>query len=301
MIRRLELKFSKTGMQTTIQDQGRESYKSFGVPQAGPMDTASARIANWLVGNPDSSPVLEVTLIGPVIRLQGEGQIALTGASFEVFLDNQPLPFNTTIDIKGKHQLNIGQAQKGCRCYMAIAGSWKLKPWLNSYSTSPQNSRKLTPDSLIEKESTITVLCDKPAASRSVVRSGIGERSLEQIRVLGGPEYHQFSTPSIKSFLRSTFSITTESNRMGFRLGPQLSGYDSPAEVISSGVVPGTIQVTHSGQLIILMADAQTSGGYPRIANVISADLDKLAQLQPGGQVRFRLVSLADAHEALRI
>jgi antagonist of KipI len=117
------------------------------------------------------------------------------------------------------------------------------------------------------------------------------------IRVLAGPEYSTFNTAAIKEFLGRRFTISPQSNRMGYRLNSPLDNYRTPVEVISSGVVPGTIQVTHSGQLIILLADAQTTGGYPRIANVISVDQDKLAQMRPGDSFSFRLISLKEAYE----
>ncbi len=277
-------------MQTTVQDHGRMSYRAFGVPKSGPMDAGSARKANLLVGNPDFNPVLEFTLQGPVIELLGQGYIAVTGGVFDLKLNQQSIPQNQAIELKGKNKLAIGSAQLGCRGYIAVAGEWLLSPWLESCSTAPQNTAQLTPDSLIQKGSEISIKSmvrdllefDIPATSAP---SGV-------IRILAGPEYHLIDTDSIKELFKTTFTISSQSNRMGYRLNAPLSRYQEPVDIISSAVVPGTIQLTNSGQLIILMADAQTTGGYPRIANVVSADLDVLGQMKPGDQIRFQLVSL---------
>jgi len=209
------------------------------------------------------------------------------------------LPLNEAIAIKGTHSLSLGNVQSGCRGYLAIAGSWKLQQWLGSCSTSPQNGLELTPDSCIKKGTRITVVSGDqnfpmdlqlPKPLKSAV-----------IRILAGPEYNLLNTAVIKELLSRKFTISNQSNRMGYRLESSLANYQTPLEVISSGVVPGTIQVTHSGQLIVLMADAQTTGGYPRIANVISDDQDSLAQMKPGDQFRFRLVSLDEAYQELEM
>jgi len=297
MDRRLQLKFLKPGLHTTIQDHGREHFRAFGVPKAGPMDVASAKLANWLVGNPESAPLMEITMVGPVIQIQGQGQIAFTGAPFKLNLNHYPLSMNQSIELSGQHELTIEKALKGCRCYMAVAGNWGLSSWLDSCSASPQSGRDLTPDSIIEKGTTLLIHNPEPVASRSVSRPWKEVSIAATIRVLAGPEYSMFNTAAIKEFLGRKFTISPQSNRMGYRLDSPLANYSSPVEVISSGVVPGTIQVTHSGQLIILLADAQTTGGYPRIANVISVDQDKLAQMRPGDSFSFRVISLKEAYE----
>ncbi len=299
MDKSLRLTIISPGLQTTIQDQGREPYRPYGVPKAGPMDIGAATLANRLIGNPEFNPVLEFTLRGPLIELQGQGYLSLTGAQFEAKLDQEYLPLNQAIAIKGTHSLSLGNVQSGCRGYLAIAGSWKLQQWLGSCSTSPQNGLELTPDSCIKKGTRITVVSGDqnfpmdlqlPKPLKSAV-----------IRILAGPEYNLLNTAVIKELLSRKFTISNQSNRMGYRLESSLANYQTPLEVISSGVVPGTIQVTHSGQLIVLMADAQTTGGYPRIANVISYDQDLLAQMKPGDQFRFRLVSLDEACQELEM
>ena len=261
------------------------------------MDSGAAHLANWMVGNPEFNPVLEFTLVGPSIQLEGEGHICLTGSHFEAKLDHQRIPQNATVPIKGSHLLTMGRAEFGCRGYLAVAGSWQLKSWLHSCSTPAQMGKGIPDDNIIVKGSRFSVFNSKKVPKKSVVKSHPINKLVETIRVLPGPEYSQFETHSIKEFLGRQFKVGNQSSRMGYRLDTPLSEYNSPIEVISSGVVPGTIQVTHSGQLIVLMVDAQTTGGYPRIANVISADFDKLAQMKPGDHLKFCLVSLKEAFE----
>ena len=293
MDRKIQLSIINPGLQTTVQDQGREKYRAYGVPRSGPMDVRSARLANLVVGNPEFNPVLEFTLKGPTIKLEGYGNIAITGGRFELLLDHRQISHDQSIEVAGTHTLSIGHVQSGCRGYLAVGGDWQIESWLESYSTSPQNARQLTPESVIAKGTTISVL----TPNRETPKFNLPVTSLDQgvIRIMAGPEYHRIDTDTIKEFLKNRYTISTHSNRMGYRLDNSLSNYKQPIEIISSGVMPGTIQLTDSGQLIVLMADAQTTGGYPRIANVLSTDLDLLGQMKPGDQFRWELVSMNEA------
>ena len=293
----LRITIIRPGLHTTVQDHGRLKYRAFGVPVSGPMDIGSASLANRLVGNSKFNPLLEFTIQGPVLELSGQGHIAITGGHFEALLDQSPMPRNKAIEIDGNRKLSIGNVRSGCRGYLAVGGQWQIKPWLGSCSTAPHNAAQLTPESVIERGSTITVM----VKSRSIPEADIPDEPsyTDTIRILAGPEYHRIDTACIKELLDKQFTISNHSNRMGYRLESALSNYQQPLEIISSGVVPGTIQLTDSGQLIVLMADAQTTGGYPRIANVVSADLDLLGQMKPGDDFRLRLVSFNDAYQEL--
>ena len=293
----LQIKILRPGLHTTVQDHGRLKYRAFGVPMGGPMDMGSAWLANRLVGNSKFDPVLEFTLKGPVLELVGQGHIAITGGHFEAILDQSPIPGNKAIEINGNHTLSIGSVRSGCRGYLAVGGQWQIKPWLGSCSTAPQNAAQLTPESIIAKGSAITVKVN----ARNIPAVDIPDAPpyRDTIRILAGPEYHRIDTDCIKVLLNKRCTISNHSNRMGYRLKSALSSYRMPIEIISSGVVPGTIQLTNSGQLIVLMADAQTTGGYPRIANVVNADLDLLGQMKPGDDLKFKLVSFNHAYQEL--
>lgn len=293
---RLEVTVLNPGLQTTIQDSGRKAYHSFGVPGAGPMDQVSANLANRLVGNPEANPLLEFTIIGPELQLTGEGLLAITGGDFPCSLNQQPISMNEAVPFQGTNRLKIGRVASGCRGYLAIAGNWELEPWLNSCSTSPQFGSDLTPDSMVVKGKTITIQSSQVLYPDKLPRPAPPGHD-GCIRILAGPEYSLFETELVLELLRKDFTITPQSNRMGYRLADPLQNYTEPIEIISSGVVPGTVQLVPSGQLIILMADAQTTGGYPRIANVIGEDLVKLAQMQPGESLNFKLTSLKEVHQ----
>lgn len=296
MTKILKLSITKPGLHTTIQDHGRWPYRAFGIPAAGPMDWESARRANLLLGNPPDNPVMEFTMIGPVIELEGEGHFVLTGGELSAQFDGKPLLINKVTPITGKLTLSIGRVLTGCRGYLAVAGSWNLSRWLGSCSTAAQNPDLVTPESYIRKGLTITVEQTRPVDLPEIATAVETDTSPE-ISIIPGPEYNQFGIFTIKEFLDNQFTVSSESNRMGYRLNPLLSDYSASLEIISAGVVPGTVQVTHSGQLIILMNDAQTTGGYPRIANVVSADLSRLGQKAPGASIKFKLTSLNDTPE----
>ncbi|MGI9544871.1 MAG: biotin-dependent carboxyltransferase family protein [Cyclobacteriaceae bacterium] len=295
----IKLHFTKPGLQTLIVDKGRSGYQAWGVPVGGALDQTSAGMANWLVGNSLSTPLLEITLMGPTIEVEGEGQMALAGADLSPQIDDKEISMYETIDLQSGMKLSFGAPKRGCRSYLAINGSWQVQPWLASYSALAYDSSGITADSTIKKNCTISIKPENDIAKKRILLNQIPEfpRPLV-IRILPGPEYDSFSKDSLDQLLNQDFVVCRHSNRMGCRLTPELT-IQSKDEMISSGIVPGTIQITPSGQPVVLLADAQTSGGYPRIANVITGDLDKLGQLKPGDKMRFELVELSDAREAL--
>jgi len=287
------LNFRRAGLHTTIQDMGRVGYQHFGVPIGGVMDKSSAKIANWLVGNEEQNPVLEITLLGPRIVFKGKCQIALTGANLSPSINGEPIRMYKTIKVKNGAVLDFGKVVSGCRSYLAIGGVMNVSKWLSSYSAASINGEEVTPQCIVSKDSELVIATNKfvpkkkyPQKQQPVYNDNI------RVRVLPGPEFEAFSRTSIASFFSQAYLISNQSNRMGYRLeGGNLQINDSH-EIISSGIVPGTIQITNSGQPIILMMDAQTVGGYSRIANIIGEDLDKVAQLKPGDKIWFSLFSL---------
>lgn len=287
--------FIKAGLQTLIQDKGRVGYQSFGVPVSGALDKKSAALANELVGNSIDSPVIEMALLGAKIWIKGDCQIAITGADMSPKIDGQIVPNYTTITIKKEAVLSFRGAKSGCRTYIGIGGQWEIPQWLDSCSALPNSGEAATPKSLIQKESVLIIKTTPPIAIKSIAKEAQPTflKSL-RIRVLPGPEFEEFSKLTIAYFFSRGYRLTNDSNRMGYRLDASIIDFKPKREVISSGIVPGTIQITNAGQPVILMADAQTVGGYYRMANVISTDLDKLAQLRPGDEVWFSLIRLED-------
>ena len=285
------LHFLKSGLQTTIQDLGRHGVQDLGIPINGAMDKASAQLANQLVGNNANSPVLEITLLGPKIQFEGQCQIAITGADLSAEINGNTIPLFRTINIEHGDELSFGKPLTGCRAYLAINGKWDIQSWLGSFSASATNTAQTTPDSIIVKDQILEIIRGKDQPIITISESERPSLSIEApIKVYPGPEFEAFSTIEKQGFFGDSFTIGQDSNRMGYRLKEALNGYTKKEEVISSGVIPGTIQITNSGQPIVLMADAQTTGGYPRIANVSSTELDRLAQFKPGDTVRFELI-----------
>lgn len=282
------LTFLKPGMLTLIQDLGRPGHQSSGVPPSGALDRTSAAAANWCVGNPETAPVFEITMTGPLIRFDEDCQIAITGADMSPVIHDEPVRRYETIDVRSGSILAFGKLMSGCRAYLAIRGRWHITYWLGSASALSVGDIDLLPQSLIKKGMTLMITTDSPLPSvRRHPQPVPAWPSALDIRVLPGPEFSSFSADHIAAFFSTTFTIGVASNRIGYRLEPLFKDFHYTTEMISSGIVPGTIQITREGQPIILLADAQTVGGYPRIGNITASDLDALGQLRIGDTVRF--------------
>lgn len=284
--------FEQTGLQTTLQDLGRIGYQHLGVAAGGALDRKSAELANQLVGNLPDAPVLEITLLGPKLRIEGDCQIALTGADLSPKLNQKPLLMYQTLTLREQNVLTFGKPMLGCRAYLAIGGEWQAKKWLGSYSAATQYAHLLTPESIFEKHSHLKVLPSTPLpAALDFSLQAISEDALQKpLRVIPAPEFEQFSQEDIARFFSQSYQVSLQSNRMGYRLVPnryKLQQADFP--IISSGIVAGTVQIVPEGTPIMLLADAQTTGGYPRIVNIIDDDLDRVAQYKPYDWVRFEL------------
>lgn len=287
----ITLHFLKAGLLTMVQDMGRYGYQEFGVPISGALDQQAAKTANWLVGNEYDNPVLEITLLGPKIQIEGPVQIAITGGNISPKLDGIDLPLYETITIGQSALLSFGRIQNGCRAYIAIGGKWIVQSWLGSCSAATSNPTILTPDSIFKKESQLKIIPSSFIDKRNInlIEQPVYKKQTT-IRMTIGPEFDNFSKQSIAYFFSQVYQISPDSNRMGYRLLGKDIKFTPTQEVISSGIVPGTIQISNAGLPIILMRDAQTTGGYHRIGNVVESDLDRLAQLKPGDGIRFALI-----------
>ena len=291
------LEFLKAGLQTRIQDMGRPNHRAQGVSIGGALDQSSATTANRITGNDPGSPVLEITILGPGIQFTGDAcLITITGADMSPTLDGKQVEMYKPIRVAPNSILAFGRLKSGCRGYIAVRGNWQVRRWLDSASATFQDLPEITPDSFIAKGGLIDILHSGKFTEDMDLRPDIPLFSEHQIiRVLPGPEIEMFSQKALDTFFALTHTITPASNRWGYRLSSHIPMQNPGQEIISSGVFPGTIQITHSGAPIILMADAQTTGGYPRIAVVMSADMDKLAQAKPGDALSFRLVEQREA------
>lgn len=298
----------KPGLFTTIQDLGRYGYQKFGVVTSGAMDTLSHRIANLLVGNEEDSATLEVTLIGPVIQFQEDTLIAICGANLSPTIDGEPIPMFKPLIIKRKQRLRFGACLHGVRAYIAFGGGLNVPLVLKSSSTYVKGKMGGFQGRTVNVNDEIPIgplsLSSKKILNKLLLE-GIPKWKVKTnlnnhvIRVTKGLQFHLFTKESQKRLYEYPFQITKNADRMGYRLsGPPLN-LQSKKEMISEAVDFGTVQIMNDGMPVILLADRQTIGGYPKIAQVISIDLPKLAQMKPGDMIQFEEVSLKDAQNLL--
>ena len=294
------------GFLTTVQDAGRFGWGHFGVPPAGPMDPFAFRAANLLVGNPPDAAGLEITLAGPVLRASCDCLVAICGAEFDVWVGSLPVPTWHAVFVRAGYEIRFGQRRSGARACLAMSGGIALSDFLGSCATylpggfGGFEGRALRAgDQLFlgrHRESDPLI-----RAGNAWPRSGrLPYSPNPTLRVVMGPQDDLFTSKGLATFVESEYEVTRSSDRMGYRLSGPAVAHHNKADIVSDGVVTGSVQIPGDGQPIVMMADHQTTGGYPKIATVIRADLPLLAQCLPGDLVRFRAVSIAEAQEALR-
>ena len=284
------------GLLTTVQDLGRAGHTAIGVGYAGAMDNVAARLANWLVGNDETAACIEITLRGPRLRFDGDTVIAITGGEIDA-----SLPMWRPLRIASGSIVDFGALRRGARTYVAIAGGIDVASVLGSRCTDVNAALGPLPRPLAvgDRLSTLSRLL-RVTTSKTPTWSldptpwfdVYPERA---IGVMHGTHFDRLDDAAQRALFASEFRIGSQSNRVGYRLeGPTLT-LTTPLDMISEGTVPGTIQLPPDGKPIALMAEAPTTGGYPRIAHVSSVDLPRLAQRRPGDTVRFVEISIAEA------
>ncbi|MDH5629230.1 MAG: biotin-dependent carboxyltransferase family protein [Gammaproteobacteria bacterium] len=291
----MSIRFVKAGLLTTVQDSGRFGLADKGISSNGAMDSIAMQTANWLVSRPLTSPVIEITLAGPTVKFDQSMSFAVSGANFDLILNDSPIPANQTIHVNQGDKLQFGKCLSGLRAYLAFSGRIKLPKTLDSYSTHLMaefggfNGRALQDDDVIE-------LADIQIPPRKILPNQYKPfyGGNYQIRITDSVESSEFSAEQMSQFLNQTYHVMPQSNRMGLRLQ-----CDDPViinkSILSSGLAQGSIQIPPSGQPVISSVDGQTIGGYPRIANVISADWPILAQLKAKDKITFAYVSIEQA------
>jgi len=297
------IKIIKAGLQTTVQDLGRTGYRKDGIIVSGAMDTLALQIGNLLLGNEMDEAGLECTLMGPKILFETAQLVALTGGDISPAVDGVAVKMWRPLYVKKGSVLSFGAAVRGCRTYLTVFGGFKLHEVLGSYSTylkagfGGYNGRALKNEDILSFHKIYKGT--EKLFNWSLDLKLYPDLDGEMIRVLKGPEYDLFTDQSLALLEEEKFQITNEADRMGYRLQGAVLQMTEAKEMLSSAVCFGTVQVTPGGSAIILMADHQTTGGYPRVLQVITADLTRLAQMKSGQQIRFKLVTLAEARAAL--
>lgn len=291
------------GFLTTVQDLGRYGYQSFGVSVAGACDKYSAALANILVGNEPSAPLLEATFMGPMLRFNSSTTIAITGGNLSPSLNGLPLSLSKAIAVLPGDMLSFGFPQGGCRAYIACAGGLGLDPVMGSCATDLKAKIGGYEGRRLEKGDQIP-LKKAPSLTNLEARQ-LPPHFLTQevytIRILKGEQYGAFKQEAQENLEKAIYTLTPNHDRMGMRLeGPALQHVGGP-DVISEPVSFGTVQVPGNGQPIIMLADCQTIGGYTKIAHVATVDYGVLGQLKAGDKLRFKLITLEEAQRLLKI
>jgi antagonist of KipI len=296
----MSLLIKKPGVLSTVQDLGRTGWRRFGVNPNGAMDAGAARIANILVGNDENDPLLEMHFPAAEVMFEKENIFSLGGGDLRAELDSEPVRVWRAHAASAGATLSFKSKESGERCYLAVACGIDVPKWLGSASTNLtagigglEGRRLKAGDRLsVRGDHRNDVTEGLPAVSPSLLPR---YSRFPTIRIIPGAEFGHLDNASRNSLLGQHFSISNRSNRMGFRLMGEPLALAYAREFISAAVCFGTIQLLPDGQLIILMADQQTAGGYPRIAHVISTDLTLLGQLGGGDKVAFHLVDILEA------
>ena len=289
----------RPGMLSTVQDLGRWGHQHEGVPVAGPMDWYSHRFANLVVGTDERAATLEVTLMGPELRAGRDLICAVAGAAFDVFVNDGLIALNALFHVRAGESIRFGRRQQGARAYLAVLGGFDTDVVLGSRATSLSSAMGPFGGRAVKAGDVLPVAEGKAQgheAGRPLPLPGGGAR----VRVVPGPHEGHFSEAAHQSFVTDRFTITPESNRMGYRLHGPAVEHTSEADVLSDATPVGSIQVPASGLPILLMADRQTTGGYPKIATVITADLPIAGQLAPGDWIEFEPCTREQAITALQ-
>jgi antagonist of KipI len=292
------------GMLTTVQDLGRAGFGPMGVSPSGAADALSLRLGNRLVGNDENAAALEMTLLGGAFRFTQGTIIALTGSDFGAALDGAPVPLWETINIPPGAMLDCGATRSGARCYLCVQGGIVVDSFLGSASThllsglGGFHGRALHAGDALRIGPSTTSKTFRHHRVNSRILRALAPR--KQLRVTAGPQAEWFSESAQRVFYESTFRVAENSNRLGLRLEDAAVAPVPAREMITEGVSLGAIQVPPNGQPIILFVEQQTTGGYPKIANVIAADLPSVGQLRPRDEIRFERVEFAAALSLLR-
>ncbi|MDQ3711170.1 MAG: biotin-dependent carboxyltransferase family protein [Acidobacteriota bacterium] len=294
----------KSGLLATIQDLGRTGFRRFGINPNGAMDKTAVRLINVLLGNDENEAVLEIHYPAPRLLFEEDTIIALGGADFGAKLNGEPIENWRPYFVEKNQTLIFMRKIFGNRAYLSIKGGFQVEKWLGSASTNltaeiggfegrslQKNDRLIFNSGFLIQDSKFLYKISKSLIPHY--------SSFPIIRVIAGAEYDQMTALSKENFLRQDFIIRNDSNRMGFRLNGEPLHLLDKTELVSSAVDFGTIQLLPDGQLIVLMADYQTSGGYPRVAHVVSTDLPILAQLGANDKVGFEIILLEEVERLL--
>lgn len=299
----MSLTIISPGMLTTVQDGGRQGWLRYGVPASGAMDAVSLEIANRLIGNPPSTAALEVTLGGFTVRSETDRiRLAVSGPGVRIKVDGVELSGDRAVDLRHGQTLEIPRWQGGARAYLAIAGGIDVPEVLGARATHLGAGLGGFQGRALQEGDVVSAV-DGPIKALPLMRLPALERPTrpDRLRLIWGPQDDHFDDDQKTKMLESVWTVSNQADRMGARLdGPVLSHNALGADIVSDGIPHGAIQVPGNGKPILLLADRQPTGGYPKIACIISADLWAAGQIQPGDQLRFDMTDINTARAAAR-
>ncbi len=303
----MSIKIIKPGLLATLVDEGRVGFRNIGIGPGGAMDSFAMKVANYLVGNGEKAAVMEMHFPAPEMLFQNVHLICVTGKGFEIFVDDKTIPLWKPIAVEKGSIIKFTKSGSGSRAYLAVHNGWKAHEWLGSFSTHLGVKAGGYLGRALQKEDVLETATNELAVNGTkTLPWRISKNELDaiysppdEIRIINSIEADLLLSESRKKLLSSNFSVTHQSNRMAYRLEGEKLFLSRPVELVSSAVDFGTIQLLPDGNLIILMADHQTTGGYPQIASVIKADLPKLAQLNLSDKINFKMIPLSEAESIL--
>ena len=287
------------GLQSTVQDLGRDGYAHYGISASGAADAFSLRIGNLLVGNPEDYSALEMTLTGGKYQFNKDAFIALSGTEFHANLEGEPFPFQQGAYIRKGQILRIGGTKKGARCYLSVRGGLDVPQYLSATTTHVMSGLGGFKGRSIEKGDELKIGSMKKVTQPIIIKES-HEINCSIIRISRGIQYNLYDENAWKSFISQSYTVSEKSSRMGVRLIGNAIQSIKDNEILTEGIPLGAIQVPGGGDPIISFVEHQTTGGYPKIANVITADLCKVGQLKPGDSFTFQLVTIEEG-ERLRL
>jgi antagonist of KipI len=289
------------GLQTTVQDLGRNGFGPIGVSPSGAADPISLRLGNRLVGNDESAAALEMMLLGGTFVFPQGATLALTGADFGATLDDVRLDVGASLQVRAGQTLRLGPTKSGARCYLCVQGGISVQPFLGSASTHILSGLGGFEGRALRKGDVLRIgSASQPFRNRTIAPHAWEHLSRRVVlRLTSGPQVDWFSESSLRSFYANTYRVGEQSNRMGLRLEGAAITQRGAAQMVTEGVSLGAVQVPAGGSPIILFVEQQTTGGYPKIANVIAADIHRVGQLRPRDEVRFAEVTFDAARSLL--
>ena len=286
----------KPGFQSTIQDLGRNGYSHYGISKSGAADDLSIRLGNLIVGNNENAASIEMTLVGGEFKFDIDSTIVLTGSKFAAMIDNKSIPFNEIVKISANQTLSIGQTMEGARCYLAVKGGIDVTNVFSSKTTHLTSKMGGIDGRVLIKDDQLMIGKSMTGVA-PILYNNILDINMSKLLIIKGIQENYISKLTWKKFLNQEYKVSNLSSRMGIRLEGESLKLENNNEIITEGVPLGAIQLPRSGNPIISFVEHQTTGGYPKIANVISSEMHKVGQLKPGDKFKFELISLDEAEK----